>query len=339
MDSGKEPVSIRILFVYLPIVIIIVFLISFLIFLLSPVQLNSPVTIEISHGMSLNAVAKNLYEKGVIADVQKFKLLARLLNLSKKIHAGEYQFEGKIGPLRVLKFLTRGWVKKYSISIPEGFTVRQIITLLINNGLGRAEEFEKILSDREFLKIFGLEEKGLEGYLFPDTYIFHKGMSERDMLSEMIRNFRRKLPPDAEERAGAHRLTLHQAITLASIVQKETYLKEEMPIVAKVFYNRLRKGMLLQADPTVIYALPDFSGNLRKDDLKIKSPYNTYVYRGLPPGPICNPGLDAINAVLNPADVPYLYFVSRNDGTHEFASTLSEHNRHVRFYQRGIPSK
>ncbi len=333
MDSEKEPVSIKILFVYVPVVIIIVFLISFLIFILSPVELNSPVTIEVSQGMSLNAVAKNLYENGVIADTQKFQLLGRFLNLSKKIHAGEYQFEGKISPLRVLKFLTRGWVKKYSINIPEGFTVRQIITLLINSGLGRAEEFDRVLSDREFLKTFGLEEKGLEGYLFPDTYIFHKGMSEREMLSEMVRNFRRKLPTDAEERAGVHKLTLHQAITLASIVQKETYLKEEMPLVAQVFYNRLRKGMPLQADPTVIYVLPNFSGNLRKVDLKIKSPYNTYIYRGLPPGPICNPGLDAINAVLDPADVPYLYFVSRNDGSHEFSVSLKEHNKKVEIYQ------
>lgn len=333
MDLKKEPAVFRIFFVYLPVIIILVSVFSFLIFVFSPVQLNNPVTIEVSQGMSLNAVAKNLYDNGVITDVQRFRLLVRLLNLSKKIHAGEYEFKEKVTPLSVLKFLTRGWVKKYSISIPEGFTTKQIIALILNNGLGRAEEFDRALSDIEFLKTFGLEEKGLEGYLFPDTYIFYKGMSEKEMLSEMIKNFKRKIPVDAEEKAKSHNLTLHQAIILASIVQKETYKREEMPIVAAVFYNRLRKGIPLQADPTVIYAIPDFSGNLRKVDLKIKSPYNTYIHRGLPPGPICNPGLDAIKAVLEPSDVPYLYFVSRNDGTHEFSVSLKEHNKKVEVYQ------
>jgi UPF0755 protein len=333
MNTQKEPPVFKILFVYLPVVIVIAFLFSFSLFLLSPVQLSAPVTIEISQGMPLNTVAKNLYESGVITDVQKFKLLVRVLNLSKKIHAGEYQFKDRMTPFLVLKFLTHGLVKKYTISIPEGFTAKQIIALLLNNGLGKAEEFERILSDDGFLRSHGLEGKGLEGYLFPDTYIFYKGMSEKEMLSEMLRNFKRKLPVDAEENAKSHNLTLHEAVILASIVQKETYKSDEMPLVASVFYNRLKKGIPLQADPTVIYAIPDFSGNLRKVDLKIKSPYNTYIHRGLPPGPICNPGLDAINAVLRPSDAPYLYFVSRNDGSHDFSVSLKEHNKKVDLYQ------
>lgn len=333
MDLQKEPAVFRIFFVYLPIIIIVVFVFSFSIFLFSPVQLNNPVTIEVSQGMPLNAVAKNLYDNGVISDIQKFRLLVRVLNLSKKIHAGEYQFKERVTPILVLKFLTRGWVKKYNISIPEGFTTKQIIALILNNGLGRADEFDRALSDSEFFKTFGLEDRGPEGYLFPDTYIFYKGMSEKEMLSEMFRNFKRKIPVDAEEKAKNHNLTLHQVVILASIVQKETYQPEEMPFVAAVFYNRLRKGIPLQADPTVIYAMPDFSGNLRKVDLKIKSPYNTYIHRGLPPGPICNPGLDAIKAVLQPSNVPYLYFVSRNDGSHEFSVSLKEHNKKVELYQ------
>lgn len=333
MGLPKEPAGFRIFFVYLPIIIIIVFVFSFSFFLFSPVQLNQPVTIEVSQGMSLNAVAKVLYNNGVISDIQKFRLLARVLNLSKKIHAGEYQFKGRVTPLLVLKFLTKGWVKKYTISIPEGFTTKQIISLILSNGLGRADEFDRVLSDKEFLKTFGLENYGPEGYLFPDTYIFYKGMSEREMLSEMFRNFKRKIPIDAEEKAKKHNLTLHEVVILASIVQKETYQSAEMPLVSAVFLNRLRKGMPLQADPTVIYAIPNFSGNLRKVDLTIKSPYNTYIYRGLPPGPICNPGVDAINAVLNPANVPYLYFVSKNDGSHEFSVSFKEHNKKVEIYQ------
>jgi len=168
MNTHQEPVIFKILFLFSPMLIIIVFLFSFFIFVFSPVQLNNPVIIEISQGMSLNTVAKSLYDNGIITDVQKFKLLARFLNLSKKIHAGEYQFENSITPYVVLKFLTRGWIKKYSISIPEGFTTKQIIALLLNNGLGRAEEFDVALQDSEFLKAFGLEDKGLEGYLFPD---------------------------------------------------------------------------------------------------------------------------------------------------------------------------
>lgn len=333
MNKQKEPIVFKIAFLYLPILIIIIFIFSFCFFLVSTVELSAPVTIEISQGMSLNAIAKNLYENRVISDTQKFKLLVRFLNLSKKIHAGEYQFKDKVSPLLVLKFLTMGWVKKYTISIPEGYTVKQIVGLLLNNGLGSPDGFERALKDIEFLREHGLEDKGFEGYLFPDTYIFYKGMSEKDMLSEMFRNFKRKIPVDAEEKAMSHKLTLHQAIILASIIQKETYKPEEMPFVAAVFYNRLKKGIPLQADPTVIYAIPDFSGNLRKVDLKIKSPYNTYIHRGLPPGPICNPGLDAINAALEPADAPYIYFVSRNDGSHEFSVSLKEHNKNVEKYQ------
>lgn len=331
--TEKEPVIIKLLFLYFPVIIIFVFIISFVIFLLKPINVENPVIIEISYGMPLDAIVKNLHENGVIKDAQKFKLLARFLRASKRVHAGEYEFKGELTPLKVLKFLTRGWVKKYSVVIPEGFTVKEIIALLISKKLGKEAEFYKLLSDNEFLKEFGLENLGVEGYLFPDTYIFYKGMSERALLSEMIKNFKRKLPLDAELKARSNGLTLHQAIILASIVQKETYRTDEMPLVAGVFYNRLRKGIPLQADPTVIYAIPDFSGNLKKSDLRIKSPYNTYIHRGLPPGPICNPGLDAIKAVLEPARVPYLYFVSKNDGTHEFSVSLREHNKKVETYQ------
>jgi len=332
-DSGKEPPIFRLVFIIFPAVVIVVFLVSFSYFLLKPVEINNPVIVEIQQGASLNTIAQDLYESGIITDIQKFKLLVRFMNLSKKIRSGEYEFTGRVTPLMVLKFITRGLVKKYNIIIPEGFTVNQIVQLLVEKGLGKEEGFRKILADEEFLKNWGLEERGVEGYLFPDTYTFFKGMSEREMLDTMIKNFFKKIPQDAERQAQRNNLTLYDAIILASIVQKETYRKDEMPVVAGVFYNRLRKGIPLQADPTVIYGIPDFSGDLKKSDLKIKSPYNTYIHRGLPPGPICNPGIDAINAVLNPANVPYLYFVSKNDGSHEFSVTLKEHNKKVGIYQ------
>lgn len=192
----------------------------------------------------------------------------------------------------------------------------------------------------DLLTGFGLEGKGVEGYLFPDTYYFPPSVTEREILIAMVEQFREIFDPMMKEKSGGIGLTPHEVVTLASLIEKEAGIKAERPLVSAVFHNRLKIKIPLQSDPTVIYGLRDFSGNLRRKDLQNPSPYNTYRIKGLPPGPICNPGLSSLRAALSPASVPYLYFVSKNDGSHLFSVSLEEHNQAVKLYQgsgRRIP--
>ncbi len=201
-------------------------------------------------------------------------------------------------------------------------------------GLGRADDFLALCRDHSFINSLGLQEDSLEGYLFPETYNFPKGTPLKTIVKSMTDSFFdvwKKYDSPAKE-AG---LTRHEAITLASIVEKETGAAQERPLIAGVFHNRLKKGMRLQTDPTVVYGLKDFNGNITRADLAADHPYNTYIIPALPPGPITNPGEAAIAAAVKPAQVSYLYFVAKNDGTHQFSNTLNEHNRAVRQYQRG----
>jgi len=321
------------LFTGISAVIFLIFTASFAAFLMRPIHITQPRTIEIQTGKPFNSIVKQLYDSQLITDQQKFKILAGIFNASKKIRAGEYEFKGDMSPYSVLKILLKGIIKQYSIVIPEGFTVKQIFMLLSANGIGKMKRFIELGNDNNFLKEAKLESNGLEGYLFPDTYIFHKNMKEEEIILKMVQNFNEKTKNLTAETSRLN-MNFKDIVILASIIQKETFLNEEMPLVSAVFHNRINKKIPLQADPTVIYSIPDFTGNILKRDMKIKSPYNTYIYRGLPPGPISNPGFNAINAAMHPADASYLYFVSRNDGTHEFSKTLKEHNRFVDIYQK-----
>jgi UPF0755 protein len=293
------------------------------------------VEVKVERGESFYSVVRKLKDKGVIPNEGLFTFWARLRTLDKKIHWGLYRFQLPMAPQEVLDQMILGRGVFHRITIPEGFTLNEIAELLERQGLAGRKEFLSEVGDPETLSMSNLEGKGVEGYLFPDTYHFPSSASERDILIAMVEQFRRKFGPDMDRQAIKLGLSRHEVVTLASLVEKETGVAGERPLIAAVFHNRLQSGIRLQSDPTVIYGLKDFKGNLTRKDLKSASPYNTYRIHGLPPGPICNPGLPSIRAALYPASVPDLYFVSKNDGTHFFSTTIREHNRAVNIYQRG----
>ncbi|MBF0290600.1 MAG: endolytic transglycosylase MltG [Nitrospinae bacterium] len=289
--------------------------------------------VEIKKGDSVKAMAARLAGAGVIGNRALFEIEARLSGAGGRLRAGEYTLEKNASIRSVIKTLVEGKTAMHKITIPEGLTARQIAETLEKNGILPANEFMASAADPALLDEFGLTEKSAEGYLFPETYNLTKGTKGREAVSAMLKMFFAKagkaLPPDLM----ADPKRLHELVTLASIVEKETGAESEKKLIAAVFANRLKKRMPLQSDPTVIYALPDFDGNIRKKDLSYDSPYNTYTRKGLPPGPIANPGLTSLLAALEPADADYLYFVSKNNGEHYFSSTLDEHNKAVRKYQ------
>ncbi len=288
----------------------------------------------VKEGLSLKEVAGELDRKKIITNKALFELWAELLGYSRKIKAGEYELGSHMPPRRILEKLIKGEVITYPLTVPEGFTAEQIAELLDEGGLIKKEKFLSLINDAALLKQHGISAPSLEGYLYPETYHFARGISARSTIDAMVGRFWQVVSP-LKERMDEVGMNLQDIITLASIVEKETGLAEERPTIASVFLNRLKKGMRLESDPTVIYGIKHFDGNLTRKDLNKATPYNTYVIRGLPPGPIANPGLEAIRAVLHPAKTDYLYFVSKNDGSHQFSKTLSEHNKAVQVYQKG----
>lgn len=303
-------------------------------YLVSPVQTGQPDQLfRVEKGLSLSQVAEKLSRKGLIRGKPIFLAWARAMGYSERIKSGEYRLNPRMSPLEVLNKLTKGQVITHSVTIPEGYTVAQIATLLDKEGLVDKEEFISLTRDPEVLERYGIQGPSLEGYLYPDTYRFATGLPPSLILDAMISRFKEVIAP-MKGQIEQLNMTLEEVVTLASIVEKETGCARERPIIASVFLNRLEREMRLESDPTVIYGMADFDGNLKRKDLSNKTPYNTYQISGLPPGPIANPGIDAIRAVVNPADTDYLYFVSRNDGTHYFSESLSEHNRAVQTYQK-----
>ena len=292
--------------------------------------------VDITPGLGTKAIGRLLVDAGVVPDVTTWRLAVWRSGRSTSLKAGEYRFAGPATPMEIVARLARGDVYLRSVTFPEGLTIRQMASIYEQAGLGAANDFVAAAGDERLVSAFDAAARNLEGYLFPDTYSLPRRASARDLVERMVRRFNSVMTDDLRARAGARGLDLRQAVTLASLVEKETASPAERPIVAAVYLNRLRQGIGLQCDPTVIYALElrgRFNGNLTRADLSLDSPYNTYRYRGLPPGPIAAPGRSSLDAVANPAAVDYLYFVSRNDGTHAFASTLAEHNRNVRKYQ------
>jgi UPF0755 protein len=239
-------------------------------------------------------------------------------------------------PLEVVDKIARGDVYLQPVTFREGLTIRQMSQIFQERRFGTAQEFITAASRADRIRSIDPSARDLEGYLFPDTYTLPRRATAEQLVERMVARFEAALSPEVREQAAARGLTVRQLVTLASLVEKETARREERPLVSAVYSNRLRIGMGLQCDPTVIYALERagrFDGNLTRDDLRFDSPYNTYRYAGLPPGPIAAPGKASLEAAANPADVPYIYFVSRNDGSHAFASTLEEHNRNVHQWQ------
>ena len=263
-----------------------------------------------------------------------FLWLGKTRDIDRKIRPGEYELDASLSSQEILAKLLSGRVVLHPITIPEGYNLAQIADVLSTQQVTDAKEFTKLVRDRAYIATLGIEADSLEGYLFPETYSFPRGTKAREVIKAMVDGLHRVWSAEMQEQAARMKLSLHQVLTLASVIEKETGSKEERELIAAVFHNRLRKKIPLQSDPTVIYGLPAFDGNIHKRDLSIMSPYNTYRVQGLPPGPIASPGAHSLRAALFPAQATYLYFVSRNDGTHQFSSTLTEHNQAVEKYQK-----
>jgi UPF0755 protein len=292
--------------------------------------------LDVPPGATADGVARELWAMGHLRHPLVFRLLVRLRGADGRLRAGRYAIQPGTSLEQLLERLERGVAERHDVTIPEGKPIEEVATLVAAEGVPR-EAFLAHAADAALIRDLDPEASDLEGYLFPDTYDVPQGEAPAAALvARMVQRFRSVVTPELP-RIAASGLTLRQALTLASIVELETARDEERARIAAVFLNRLRKGMRLQTDPTVIFALRKagrWDGNIRKKDLDLDSPYNTYRYAGLPPGPIASPGRASILAVLEPAPVKDLYFVSRNDGTHEFSETLREHERAVDRYQR-----
>lgn len=295
-----------------------------------------PLVVEVRRGEPFLALARRLADAGAIADARMFTLLARWRGDDRRVRSGEYELAGNATGPEVLTALVSGKQRLRMVTIPEGLTLEQIALLLEGAGFGPAERFRALASNQEFIARLALPAPHLEGYLFPDTYAFEGGASPEEIVTRMTARFREMLTPDLIQAAAERGLTVDQAVTLASIIEKEAAIAAERPTISAVFHNRLKRGMPLQSDPTVLYGVAGSDGRIRSADLVRATPYNTYVIPGLPPGPIANPGRASIEAAVRPADgVTALYFVARNDRTHEFNDTLAAHNRAVNRWQRG----
>jgi len=270
----------------------------------------------------------------VVRSALVLRLWARLTGRDREVAWGDYVFQPPITPLAVIDRLARPPDPIGRITIPEGLTVDETLALLTAHGRGPRDAYDRLLRDPSFLAREDLPLPGAEGYLFPDTYVVPSTMSPERTLHELISSFHRHFTPDLIARGRARGLTPHQVVTLASLIEEEATLADEQRLVSAVFHNRLRLGMRLQSDPTVLYGRPTDDRTISRRDLETPTPYNTYVIPGLPPSPIANPGEGALEAAVDPASSDALYFVARGDGSHEFSSTLAAHNAAVRRFQR-----
>jgi UPF0755 protein len=309
---------------------------SFLLFI-PPSQSPSAKTILIKRGTPLKKISEMLYRDGVIRNGRFFLLLVTALGKKSEIKAGEYELTTSMRPMDVVEHLVSGQVKRHLVTIAEGFTVMQVSELLDNLGIVEKGAFLEKTKSPLLIASLGLSDiagQTLEGCLFPETYHLVKEMAPEEVIRIMVHQFKKIFSSDLLEQASRVGLTGKEIVVLASIIEKETSLAEEKSLVSAVFHNRLKKKMPLQSDPTVIYGIKDFNGNLTRADLLKPTPYNTYLLTGLPPTAICNPGRESLLAALHPADAPYLYFVSKNDGSHFFSKDLDGHNLAVAKYQR-----
>jgi UPF0755 protein len=292
--------------------------------------------VEIVPGSNPQSMGRALSDAGVVENATAFRMAVWLEGAGRRLQAGEYRFDAPMTPRAVVDKIARGDVFLRPVTFREGLTIRQMAAIFEERGFGTAAEFVAAASKSGPVRELDPLARDLEGYLFPDTYTLPRSTTADELVARMVARFEKALTPETRQQAASRGLRLRELVTLASLVEKETAKPEERPLVAAVYTNRLKAGMGMQCDPTVIYALERagrYTGNLTRADLQFDSPYNTYRYAGLPPGPIAAPGQASLEAAANPAAVPYLYFVSRNDGSHAFATTLDEHNRNVFEYQ------
>ncbi|MEW6289999.1 MAG: endolytic transglycosylase MltG [Thermodesulfobacteriota bacterium] len=300
---------------------------------------HEPIVVYIPPDSGFAAIKQALIDRQVIDDDIRFGLLARRMGAVGKLQAGEYCFTADLSHQAIIEKLARGEVSYRPLTVPEGFNIFQIGDLLASGFGYDRNDFLRQVQDAKLIKSVGLDVPSLEGYLFPDTYFVTRGQMLNEIVAMMVHRFNKVYNEISKQNQGAspsvpQAVSRHEIVILASIVEKETALPDERPLIAAVFLNRLKNNMKLQADPTVIYGIADFNGNITRQDLITPSPYNTYTKTGLPAGPIANPGKESLVAVLHPAATGYLYFVAQNDGSHFFSSTLEEHNRAVIRFQK-----
>ncbi len=280
-------------------------------------------------------IARELAQAGVISNASFFYWYGRLTGKSQKFKAGDYRFTNHMRPDEVMAVIMSGISYGVQMVVPEGYSMAQISDVIEALRPGSGERFLKLCHDMKFIATLGFAPapSSLEGYLYPDTYLVGRKTPEEEVIRSMIRKYRGVFTTELEDRAKAIGMTPHQVVTLASIIEKETGAKEERPMISSVFHNRLKKHMRLQTDPTVIYGIKNYQGNITRKDLETPTPYNTYTIPALPPGPIASPGREAILAALYPSETEYLFFVSHNDGTHEFTTNFDDHKKAVSKFQ------
>jgi UPF0755 protein len=292
--------------------------------------------VDIPAGTGPVGIGARLVAAGVVQDAWTFRIAVLVSGRARELKAGEYRFDAPMTALDVIDKIARGDVYTRLLTFREGLTIAEMAAVFEERGFGVAADFVKAAQNAALIHDLDPSARDLEGYLFPETYALPRNTPASEVVAQMVAGFSKAFDAELRAAAAADGLTVRQVVTLASLVEKETAAAAERPLVAAVYRNRLRIRMGMQADPTVIYALQKadrYDGNLSKADLQFDSPYNTYRYAGLPPGPIAAPGRASLEAVVKPAAVDYLYFVSRNDGTHVFATTLAEHNRNVQTWQ------
>jgi UPF0755 protein len=290
--------------------------------------------VEIPFGTSIQKTAEILFDGGWIPSVPAFTFLVRLTHSRGPLRAGEYRVSSELSSWEIMVLLRKGSVVLHRLTIPEGLRGVEVAEIVANKSSLCRECFSDLLSDPELIQSLGLRVSSLEGYLMPETYSFPKNVTEEQVIRKMVQEMLSFLDSEKRKRAESLGMDFDEILILASIIEKEMGVEDEGPLISSVYHNRLKKKMRLQSDPTVIYGIENFDGDLRWRDLKQNTPYNTYLRPGLPPTPIANPGKASILASLYPADTEYLYFVSRNDRTHVFSETLAEHNRAVNQYQK-----
>jgi UPF0755 protein len=293
--------------------------------------------VHVERGAGSSAIARSLVSRGVLRRELPFSLYARITGGSRRMQAGEYRFQQPASPKEILNRIIKGDVYYVSITIPEGLTARETVAHIAKSGIGDQSGMLSALSRTDWVQDLSPDSRDLEGFLFPETYRFSRKVRSEDVVRTLVEQFRANFQQLRARHAPPEGWSVREIVTLASLVEKEAGNRDERPMVASVLLNRLEQRMPLACDPTIIYALKlagRYDGNIRKSDLLLDSPYNTYTRQGLPPGPIANPGADSLRAALDPAKTDYLFFVSRNDGTHHFSRDYKAHSLAVNRYQK-----
>jgi UPF0755 protein len=295
------------------------------IFVITPRTPSRPLMIDIKQGMSAWQISRELERQGIISDKVMFMACAVLTGKVTHLQAGSYVFEGTHYPFDIISILFKGRTLKYRITIPEGSTIYEVGAIVSETGLLSKSDFIKIASSQATTEFFGIDTPTMEGFLYPDTYFLAPHMTSLEIMAKMVSRFNEACPRNIKERCQELGMRMSEVITLASIIQKEAVTGSEKPVIASVFYNRLKQNMPLQSDPTAVYGIDGFRRRIMPEDLKRDTPYNTYRNQGLPPGPICSPDAKSIHAALWPARTGYIFFVSKGNGTHFFSRTYQEH--------------